>query len=119
VKLVFICVGGNDGLRGLPPGETRKNIEALVTSLQKKHVRVALAGMKMPPNYGAERARAFERIFPAIAKEKRIAFMPFLLEGVAGDSTLNQADGIHPNAEGHKRVAASVERFIDKEELLK
>jgi acyl-CoA thioesterase I len=119
VKLVFICVGGNDGLRGLPPAETKKNIEALVASLRKKHVRAALAGMRMPPNYGAARARAFAGVFPAIAREKRIPFMPFLLEGVAGDPLLNQADGIHPNAEGHKRVAANVERFLDEEGLLK
>jgi acyl-CoA thioesterase-1 len=118
VRLVFVCVGGNDGLRGIAPAETRKNIAALIASLQEKGVRVALAGMQIPPNYGAARARAFEEIFPALAKEKRVAFMPFLLEGVAGNPALNQADGIHPNVEGHKIVAAHVAKFLDKEGLI-
>jgi acyl-CoA thioesterase-1 len=119
VKLVFVCVGGNDGLRGLPPEETRRNILALITGLQKRGLRVALAGMKIPPNYGAERARTFERVFPEIAKERNVPFMPFLLAGVAGNPALNQGDGIHPNAEGHKIVAANVAAFLDKEGLLK
>ena len=119
VKLVFICVGGNDGLRGLDPAVTKKNISALIKGLQKKGVKVALAGMKMPPNYGAARAKAFKNIFPAIAKERHVPFMPFLLEDVAGDPALNQTDGIHPNAEGHRIVARNVGEFLDKEGLLK
>jgi acyl-CoA thioesterase I len=119
VKLVFVCVGGNDGLRGIAPEETKKNITALIVSLQKRGLRVALAGMKIPPNYGAERARAFEMIYPEIARETRVAFMPFLLEGVAGDPALNQDDGIHPNVEGHRRVAGGVEAFLDQAGLLK
>jgi acyl-CoA thioesterase-1 len=119
VKLVFVCVGGNDGLRGVPPAETKNNLLALITGLQKRGLRVALAGMKIPPNYGAERAREFADIFPAVARERRVPFLPFLLEGVAADPALNQEDGIHPNAEGHKRVAAGVAAFLDKEGLLK
>jgi acyl-CoA thioesterase-1 len=119
VKLVFVCVGGNDGLRGLPTAETRRNILALIAGLQKRGLRVALAGMKIPPNYGARRAREFEAVFASIARERRVPLMPFLLEGVAGDPSLNQADGIHPNVEGHKRVAANVAAFLDKEGLLK
>ena len=119
VKLVFICVGGNDGLRGVPPPETERNLRALIAGLQKRGLRVALAGMKIPPNYGAERARDFAAVFPAVARERRVPFLPFLLEGVAADPALNQEDGLHPNVEGHKRVAASVEAFLDKEDLLK
>jgi acyl-CoA thioesterase-1 len=119
VKLVFVCVGGNDGLRGVPPSETKKNLDELIAGLQKRGLRVALAGMKIPPNYGAERAREFAAIFPALARERRVPFMPFLLEGVAADPALNQEDGIHPNVEGHKRVAAAVGAFLDKEGLLK
>jgi acyl-CoA thioesterase-1 len=119
VKLVFLCVGGNDGLRGLPPAEMKKNITAAIAEVQKRGVRVALAGMKLPPNYGARRAREFEDVFPEIARERHVALMPFLLDGVAGDPGLNQGDGIHPNAEGHKRVAANVSAFLDKEGLLK
>ena len=119
VKLVFLCVGGNDGLRGLPPSEMKKNVAAAVAEVQKRGVRVALAGMRIPPNYGADRAKEFEAVFPALAREMKIPFMPFLLEGVAGDPALNQGDGIHPNAAGHKRVAANVAEFLDKEGLLK
>lgn len=119
VKLVFVCVGANDGLRGLPPAETKRNLEALIADLQKRGVRVALAGMRLPPNYGADRAREFEAVFPAVARERRVPFLPFLLEGVAADPALNQADGLHPNAAGHARVAAAVTAFLDREGLLR
>jgi acyl-CoA thioesterase-1 len=119
VKLVFVCIGGNDGLRGASLGELKKNIGALISGLQKRGVRVALAGMKIPPNYGEAYARGFADVFPAVARERGVPFMPFLLEGVGGVPALNQADGVHPNAEGHKRVAASVAAFLDKESLLK
>lgn len=119
VKLVFICIGANDGLRGVPPEETKRNIDALISGLQKRGVRVALAGMKVPPNYGPDHARAFEALFGALARAHKISFMPFLLEGVAAVPALNQQDGLHPNAEGHRRIAAAVEAFIDKEVLLK
>ena len=119
VKLVFVCVGGNDGLRGVPPETTRRNLDDLIGFLQAKGVRVALAGMKIPPNYGAARAAQFAAVFPAVARKRGVAFMPFLLEGVAGDPALNQEDGIHPNAAGHKRVAAAVSAFLDKTGLLK
>jgi acyl-CoA thioesterase I len=119
VKLVFICVGGNDGLRGVPPAETKKNLDALIADLQKRGLRVALAGMKIPPNYGVARARAFAAVFPALARSRHVPFMPFLLEGVAGDPALNQEDGIHPNAAGHRRVAATVVAFLNKESLLR
>ncbi len=118
VKLVFVCIGGNDGLRGVPAAETRRNVDDLIVSLQKRGLRVALAGMKIPPNYGAGRAKEFAQIFPGEARRRKIPFMPFLLEGVAGDPALNQDDGMHPNAEGHKRVAAAVERFLDQEKLI-
>jgi acyl-CoA thioesterase-1 len=119
VKLVFICIGGNDGLRGLPTAELKKNILALIAPLQKKGLRVALAGMRMPPNFGAERGREFAAVFPDVARERHVPLMPFLLAGVAGDPKLNQGDGIHPNVEGHKIVAQNVAEFLDKEGLLK
>jgi acyl-CoA thioesterase-1 len=119
VRLVFVCVGGNDGLRGVPPAETKKNVGALIADLKKRGLRVALAGMKIPPNYGAARAKEFAAVFPALAREQHVAFMPFLLDGVAGDPALNQDDGIHPNVEGHKKVAAAVSAFLDREGLLR
>jgi len=119
VKLVFVCVGGNDGLRGVPPAETRRNLDALLADLQKRGLKVALAGMMIPPNYGPDRAREFAAVFPALARSRGVPFLPFLLDGVAGVPGLNQEDGIHPNVEGHKRVAAAVLAFLDKENLLK
>jgi acyl-CoA thioesterase-1 len=119
VKLVFVCIGGNDGLRGVPPNETRRNVDELIQYLQTRGVRVALAGMRIPPNYGEGRAKEFAAIFPAIAKRRGVPFMAFLLDGVAGDPALNQEDGIHPNAAGHKRVAAAVLAFLDEEKLVR
>ena len=119
VKLVFVCIGGNDGLRGAPLTELKKNVGSLISGLRKRGVRVALAGMKIPPNYGEPYARGFAAVFPELARENGVAFMPFLLDGVAADPALNQADGIHPNAAGHRRVAAAVSAFLDREGLLK
>ena len=119
VKLVFICIGANDGLRGLPLAAMKRNIDAVIAGVQKRGVRVALAGMRIPPNFGATRARAFAAVFPKIARERNVPFLPFLLEGVAADPALNQDDGLHPNAAGHRRVAASVAAFLDREGLLK
>lgn len=117
VRLVFVCIGGNDGLRGTPLTETRKNISALLSALKKDGRTVVLAGMRIPPNYGKEYADGFAALFPALAEEHGVVFMPFLLEGVAAVPALNQPDGIHPNEEGHRRVAASVLAFLDKEGL--
>lgn len=117
VKLVFVCVGGNDGLRGTPLLETNKNLDALLDEAAEGGRTVVLAGMKIPPNYGADYANGFAALFPALARKHRAAFMPFLLEGVAADPRYNQPDGIHPNAEGHRRVAASVLAFLDSKGL--
>lgn len=117
VKLVFVCIGGNDGLRGTPLIETNKNLNALLEELGRDGRTVVLAGMKIPPNYGAAYAGGFVALFPGLAKRHRVLFMPFLLEGVAADPRWNLPDGIHPNAEGHKRVAASVLAFLDAKGL--
>lgn len=117
VKLVFVCIGGNDGLRGTPLKETRKNVSALLSALKKDGRTVVLAGMRIPPNYGRDYADGFAALFPALAREHGVAFMPFLLDGVAAVPALNLPDGIHPNEEGHKKIAASVLDFLDKEGL--
>ncbi len=117
VKLVFVCIGGNDGLRGTPLKETRKNVSALLAALKKDGRAVVLAGMRIPPNYGRDYADGFAALFPALAREHRVLFMPFLLDGVAAVPGMNLPDGIHPNKEGHKKVAASVLAFLDKEGL--
>lgn len=104
-EIVIVALGANDGLRGQPPQTTRANLEAIVMRLQTAGTRVLLAGMRMPPNYGAEFTRGFEAVFPAVARRANVALIPFLLDGVAADPTLNQADGLHPNAAGHRVIA--------------
>lgn len=117
VRLVFICIGGNDGLRGTPLVETNRNMNALLEEARRDGRTVVLAGMKIPPNYGRAYADGFAALFPALAKRHGVLFMPFLLEGVAADPRYNQPDGIHPNAEGHKKTAASVLAFLDSKGL--
>ena len=107
-EVVIVALGANDGLRGLPVDELRENLEAIVKRLQAAGARVLLVGMRVPPNYGDEYARAFAAVFPAVAKRTGVALAPFLLDGVAGVARLNQADGIHPTAEGQRVIAAAL-----------
>jgi acyl-CoA thioesterase-1 len=108
VKILIVAVGGNDALRGLSPKSTHDNVLAIVKKAQDKGVDVVLAGMQAPPNLGTDYTDAFRAVFYQIARETGVRFVPFLLEGVAGDPKLNQDDGIHPTAEGQKIVAASI-----------
>ena len=117
VRIVFVCIGANDGLRGTPLAETRKNVDRLLAELKKEGRLVALAGMKLPPNYGRAYTEGFASLFGALAEKHKVAFMPFLLEGVAAKPALNQPDGIHPNAEGHRIIANSVLKFLDEKGL--
>lgn len=98
--IAIVALGGNDALRGLDPTTTRANLDAIVTRIEAAGVRVLLAGMKAPPNLGAEYGRAFEAVFAGIAERHGVAFYPFFLEGVAAVAALNQDDAIHPNARG-------------------
>jgi acyl-CoA thioesterase-1 len=111
--ILIVALGGNDGLRGLKPEETKKNIKSIVELGKQNGLRVILAGMKAPPNYGAAYTKAFEKLFSDIAHEEKVTLIPFLLEGVAGDPSLNQADGIHPNEKGHTRVANHVKKYLE------
>lgn len=107
-QLVVLELGSNDGLRGLSVTETRANLDAIIRSLKDAQVQVVLAGMKLPPNYGEEYTKAFEAIYRELATRHHLPFIPFFLEGVGGRSGLNQADGIHPTAEGHRIIAETV-----------
>src|SRR5437867_8991481 len=111
-EVTIVALGANDGLRGIPPENTRKNLEAIVSQLQKEGTKVILAGMLIPPNYGPEYTRAFRELFPELAKTFRLPLIPFLLEGVAGNPNLNQADGIHPTAEGYDIVSENVWKIL-------
>jgi acyl-CoA thioesterase I len=107
-EVVLIALGANDGLRGLPASALRDNLVAIVTRLRERNVRVLLIGMRLPPNYGDRYAGEFAEAFRTVARRTSVAFLPFLLDGVAGVPALNQADGIHPNAAGHRLVAEHV-----------
>ena len=106
--IVIVALGANDGLRGQPVSAMRENLAAIVTRLRGAGARVLLAGMRLPPNYGADYTREFAHAFATVARETSVAFLPFLLEGVAGQAHLNQPDGIHPNAAGQRIVAEAV-----------
>ena len=108
---VFILeLGANDGLRGIDPKDTHANLQQIVERVKAKNPEVALviAGMQMPPNMGAEYTEAFAAIFPALAEKNDAALIPFLLEGVGDQPSLNLPDGNHPNVEGHQIVAETV-----------
>ncbi len=114
VDLFLLELGANDGLRGVPPSETRKNLQRIIDKVRKEYpeARIVIAGMKVPPNMGPEYAEKFEQIFPELAKKNDIERIPFLLKGVAGVDSLNQSDGIHPTPEGHRIVAKNVWEVI-------
>jgi acyl-CoA thioesterase I len=102
-QVVIVALGANDGLRGQPVVEMQTNLIAIIDRLRGAGAKVLLAGMRLPPNYGAY-AQEFAAAFPVVAR-RATAFAPFLLDGVAADPHLNQADGIHPNAAGHRVIA--------------
>lgn len=103
-----VALGANDALRGLPPEAAKQNLAAILDALKAAGTPVLLVGMKAPRNWGEDYADAFDGLYPALAEEKNIALHPFLLEGVALNPALNQADGIHPNAAGVERIVADI-----------
>ena len=110
VDALLIELGGNDGLRGLPLEATRTNLQAVIERTRAKYpeARIVIAGMKMPDNLGEAYTRQFEGLFRDLAEKHRLVLIPFLLDGVGGRPELNLPDQIHPNAEGHRRVATNV-----------
>jgi acyl-CoA thioesterase I len=103
--IVIVALGANDGLRAQSPQVMRENLATIVKRLQAAGARVLLAGMRLPPNYGAQYTKEFQAVFPEVARSTGVAFMPFLLDGVAADPRLNQPDGIHPTAAGQQVIA--------------
>ena len=110
--IVILETGANDGLRGVDPALTRRNIEAIVAALQSRGITVVLAGMKMVRNLGLDFTRAFSAIYPEIARQSDLILMPFFLEGVAGRPGLNQADGIHPTPEGYRIIVTNLYPYV-------
>ncbi len=110
VDIFVLELGANDGLRGISPEETYKNLNAMIDKVQATYpeAQIILSGMMVPPNMGSEYAAEFQKIFPEVAENQEVALIPFLLEGVAGESELNLPDGIHPTAEGQQIVANNI-----------
>ena len=107
-----VALGGNDALRALAPEEAFRNLDAIISTLKKRHMAVLLAGMLAPPNLGADYGRDFRDIYARLADKHKILLYPFLLEGVAAVPDLNQADGIHPTAEGQKIIAQNLLPYV-------
>jgi acyl-CoA thioesterase-1 len=112
---VILELGANDMLRGIDPAVTRKALDAIIAKLKTRNLAILLCGMRAAPNMGADYVREFDAIYPALASTHSVVFYPFFLEGVAADRSLNQPDGLHPNAAG---VDVIVERILPKVEEL-
>jgi acyl-CoA thioesterase-1 len=114
IAVLVLETGANDGLRGQDPESTRANIQAVFDRARQQSPppRLVLAGMEALPNYGPDYSRKFRALYPELARRNAAALVPFILEGVAGVPALNQADGIHPTAAGHKQVAENVWRVL-------
>jgi acyl-CoA thioesterase I len=114
VDILFLELGGNDGLRGIDPSETERNLKGIIGKVRQKNpaALVVVAGMQMPENMGKDYTARFRDAFVRVANEERATMIPFLLEGVGGKAELNQADRIHPTAEGHRRVAETIWKVL-------
>lgn len=115
VDIFVIELGGNDGLRGIDPETSRSNLETMIKRIRKRYpsVKIVMAGMQMPTNMGPAYTRQFAALYPDLARQNQITLIPFLLEGVGGVPGLNQPDGIHPTAEGHRIIAETVWRVLE------
>ena len=114
IDIFVLALGGNDGLRGIPVGETKLNLEGILLKVATRYpkAQLVLAGMESPPNMGETFTDTFRAVFPAVADKRNALLIPFLLEGVGGEKDLNLPDGIHPNPEGHHVVAENVWTFL-------
>jgi acyl-CoA thioesterase I len=110
IDIFVLELGANDGLRGLDLEQTKKNLAGIIDKVRAKDpsIRIILAGMEVPPNLGTDYANRFRQLFKDLASKQKVTLVPFLLDGVGGVASLNQSDGIHPNAEGHKIMAENV-----------
>jgi acyl-CoA thioesterase-1 len=116
VDIFVLELGANDGLRGIPLSATRKNLQEIVDKVKTKNpaTKLVFAGMQIPPNMGQTYTTEFKNIYTELAEKNQMTLVPFLLEGVGGEPTLNQEDGIHPTVEGHRIVAANLWRELEK-----
>lgn len=112
--LVIVELGANDMLRGLPVAQARANLDMILVELGRRHIPVLLAGMRAAPNLGPDYVRAFESMYPALARARRVPLYPFFLDGVAANRALIQRDGLHPNARGVAIVVARMLPVVKK-----
>jgi acyl-CoA thioesterase-1 len=114
VDVLLLELGGNDGLRGIDPSETERNLKGIIEKVRQKNpnTKVVIAGMQMPENMGKEYTTRFREVFGRVATEERATLIPFLLEGVGGKAELNQPDRIHPTAEGHRIIATTIWKVL-------
>jgi acyl-CoA thioesterase-1 len=114
VDVLLLELGGNDGLRGIDPDETGKNLRGIIAKVKEKNPKalIVIAGMQMPENMGKDYTTRFREVFPAVAREHNATLIPFFLEGVGGKADLNQPDRIHPTAEGHRIIAATIWKVL-------
>ncbi len=114
VDVFVLELGANDGLRGIPLAQTKKSLQEIIDKVKAKYPAaiLVLAGMQIPPNMGPQYATGFRNLYPELAAKNGMALIPFLLEGVGGERSLNLEDGIHPTAEGHRHVAENVWRVL-------
>ena len=112
IDLVILGLGANDLLRGIQPDETEKNLEQIIKVARNKKIKIILAGMVAPETHGKKYKKKFDAIYPKLAKKYNLALIPFLLEGVALNPSLNQQDGIHPNKDGTIKVSETIQKSI-------
>ena len=110
--IVILVIGANDGFRGIDPGLIKSNIRTILKSLKEKNVTVVLGGMQIVQNLGQDYTNAFAQIYPEVARSEGVIFIPFLLAGVAANRELNQADGIHPTAEGYRVIVDNITPYV-------
>jgi len=118
IDLIILGMGANDMLRGIQPDETKKNLEQIIEIAKKKDIEIILAGMIAPTTHGTKYKRDFDSIYPKLSKKHNLLLIPFLLEGVALNPSLNQQDGIHPNKKGTIKLSENIKKgiikFLDK-----
>ena len=112
-EILILILGANDGLRGLKPLDTEKNLSSVIEKAQGQGITVILGGMQMPTNYGLEYRKEFAAIYPKLASKYKIKLIPFILEGVGGKPEMNLPDGIHPNARGHSIMSETVLKSLE------
>jgi acyl-CoA thioesterase-1 len=113
VEVLIVELGANDGLRGLPVAQMKRNLGEIITRAKARDITVILTGMEAPPNYGPQYTAEFRNAFRELADDHDVDFVPFYLDGVAGNPSLNNPDGIHPNAEGARIIAGTLWRVLE------